>query len=325
MLGIAFSILAAATFAFNATAARRAVLTASVTQGLAITVPMGVPLSLLIAAVFGQAGQILGFSTEAVIWLSLAGIVHFIVGRYGNYRASQLVGTNLSATIIQWDVIISLALAIWLLGDTITPLRALGIVLVLLGPAVAYRREPTPKSAGAASAFEPRYTEGYLWAAVAAIAYGISPILVGLGLRGLAPGTGGLAGVFISYIAATLVLAVVFAATGQSTSVYKIDRQAVRWFMSAGFFVLLSHVFRYVAISLVSVSVVTTLQRLSTIFRFYFGWLINRDHEVYEPRVYLATAISLLGALALSISTELFLSLAQWPDWLVRIVKTQWP
>lgn len=325
MLGIAFSILAAATFAFNATAARRAVLSATVMQGLAITVPMGVPLSLLIAAVFGQLHQIFAFSVEATIWLALAGIVHFLIGRFGNYRASQLIGTNLSANVIQWDVIISLALAIWLLGDTITPLRALGIVLVLLGPAVAYRREPAPKPAGAASAFEPKYAEGYFWAAVAALAYGISPVLVGLGLKGMAHGTGGLAGVLVSYVAATLVLYVFFAATGQLKSVYQVDRSAVRWFVSAGVFVLLSHVFRYVAISLVSVSVVTTLQRLSTIFRFYFGWLINRDHEVYEPRVYLATAISLLGAVALSISTDLFLSLADWPQWLVRIVNTQWP
>lgn len=325
MLGIAFSILAAATFAFNATAARRAVLSASVTQGLAITVPLGVPLSLMIAAAFGQLHQVWAFSAEAVVCLALAGIVHFLIGRYGNYRASQLIGTNLSANVIQWDVIVSLALAIWLLGDTITPLRALGIILVLAGPAVAYRREPAPKPAGAAAAFEPKYAEGYLWSAVAALAYGISPVLVGLGLRGLEKGTGGLAAVVVSYLAATAVLCAVLVATGQLRQSYRTDAQATRWFLSAGLFVLLSHVFRYVAISLVPVSVVTTLQRLSTIFRFYFGWLINRDHEVFEPRVYLATAISLTGALALSISTELFLSLADWPAWLVHIVKLQWP
>lgn len=325
MLGIMFSVMAAATFAFNAAAARRGFLSASVTQGMAITVPMGVPLSLLVAVVFGQASQILAFQAGAVVWLGLAGIVHFVIGRYGNYRASQLMGTNLSATVIQWDVVVSLALAIGLLGESITPLRALGIVLVLLGPAVAFRREPLPKPVGAGVAFEPKYAEGYLWAVVAAIAYGISPVLVGLGLKGLAQGTGGLAGVFISYLCATLVLVVVFAVTGQFRQAYSAEPKAVRWFVSAGLFVLLSHVFRYVAISLVPVSVVTTLQRLSSIFRIYFSWLLNRDHEVFETRVYLATAISLLGAVALSISTDLFVSLAPWPDWLVGLVKLQWP
>jgi drug/metabolite transporter (DMT)-like permease len=330
VLGVLFSMLAAATFAFNATAARRAVLSATVTQGMLITVPLGVPLSFLIAAAFGQASQILHFSAEALIWLGLAGIVHFVAGRFGNYRASQAIGTNLSSNVIQGDILVSLLLAISLLGETITPLRALGIALVLLGPALAYRRRElslvvSPKPVGAAVSFTPKYAEGYLFAALAAVCYGISPVLVGLGLRGLEKGSGGLAGVVVSYSAATLALVGVVLVTGQWRQAQTIDAKARRWFMSAGVFVLLSHVFRYAAISLMPVSIVTTLQRLSTIFRFHFGWILNRDHEVYEPRVYLATVVSLIGAFALSISTDLFLSLAPWPDWLVRAVRLQWP
>lgn len=330
MLGILFSVLAAATFAFNATAARRGVLSASVAQGMAITVPMGVPLSLLVAAIFGQLTQIFAFSFEGVVWMALAGIVHFVVGRYGNYGAARAIGTNLSANVIQLDVVVSLALAMWLLGESLTPLRALGIVLVLAGPMLAYRRTspvaaPMPKPAGAQAAFEPKYAEGYLYSALAAVCYGISPVLVGLGLRDMAPGTGGLAGVVISYVFATIVVVGLIVTTGQWQRTFAIEPKAAKWFVFAGVFVLLSHVFRYVAISLLPVSVVTTLQRLSTIFRFYFGWMLNREHEVFEPRVFIATAVSLLGAVAISISTDLFLSLAAWPDWLVRLVRMQWP
>ena len=44
-------------------------------------------------------------------------------------------------------------------------------------------------------------------------------------------------------------------------------------------------------------------------FRIYFGRLLNPQHEVFGGKVYLGTAVSLVGALALSISTELVLDL----------------
>ena len=48
MLGGFLALLSAASFALNVTALRRGVLTASVFQAIAITVPMGVPLFLII-------------------------------------------------------------------------------------------------------------------------------------------------------------------------------------------------------------------------------------------------------------------------------------
>ena len=39
----------------------------------------------------------------------------------------------------------------------------------------------------------------------------------------------------------------------------------------------------------------------------------------------IATVVSMIGAIALSISTDLFLSLADWPEWLVRLARLRWP
>jgi hypothetical protein len=40
------------------------------------------------------------------------------------------------------------------------------------------------------------------------------------------------------------------------------------------------------------------------VFRIYFGWIINPQHEVFGGRIVLATALSLIGAVALSVSVE---------------------
>ena len=344
MLGIIYSLLAAATFALNAAAARRAVLSGTVLQGLMVTVPLGVPLFLILVFLTGETGILRSMPLEAHLWFAAAGIVHFVIGRYGNYAASGAIGTNLASPILQCDVLIALVLAMVLLGESLTPLRALGIILVLLGPSlVANHGDANKKKSSAddtrtesaniatappASApkptFQPRYAEGYAYAVIAAIGYGLSPVLIGLGLKA-AGGTGALAGGLVSYIAATLAVGLILIVIRAPKSTYRIDGQALRWFAFAGCIVFLSQAFRYAALVYAPASVVTALQRLSSLFRIYFGWIINPEHEVFDKSVIAATVVSMIGAIALSISTDLFLSLANWPDWLVRLAKLQWP
>jgi hypothetical protein len=42
-------------------------------------------------------------------------VLHFVVGRYGNFRAAQAIGNNLSAPVIQLGLVVSLACAILVL------------------------------------------------------------------------------------------------------------------------------------------------------------------------------------------------------------------
>ena len=152
MLGGFLALLSAATFAFETATARRGVLTGSVAQALSITVPLGVPIFFLVAAAFGALGTIGGFSAEAIVYLASAGVLHFVWGRYCNYRASKAMGANLVAPVQQSNMLVTLALAIWILGEHLTPLRVLGIGLVILGPALTYDRTRRRTSAAVAVA-----------------------------------------------------------------------------------------------------------------------------------------------------------------------------
>ena len=115
MLGVVLAALSAATFAFNNASARRGVLTGSVAQALAITVPIGVSMFLLAAFTTGQLGALSHFSAEAMGLLALAGVLHFVVGRYGNFRAAQAIGANLSGPVIQLSLGVTLILAVLVL------------------------------------------------------------------------------------------------------------------------------------------------------------------------------------------------------------------
>src|SRR4051812_15321960 len=79
---------------------RRGVVTGSVLQGMAVTVPIGGLSFLIMAIMFGELYQLALFPVMSVAWLAGQGIVHFVLGRYCNYKSNQLMGVNLTAPTI---------------------------------------------------------------------------------------------------------------------------------------------------------------------------------------------------------------------------------
>lgn len=335
MIGAILAILAAASFALNSATARRGVLAGTVLQGIAITVPLGIPMFVLGALMFGQLGKLADVNWKAVVFLSLAGTVHFVWGRFFNYRAQFLLGSNLAASIAQMDLFLSLTLAILILGESLTPLKILGIALVMMGPVFVVgtragadrARKAKAEAAGEANPkkaapklFEPKYAEGYACIMLASCGYAMSPILTTLGLRELGPDAS-FAGGIVAYTAATVVALVWVLAAGKTTSVMQTTPTALRWFTLAGLLVGFSHICRFAALSLAPVTVVQPIQRMSKLFVFYFSWLLNRDKEVFDRSLVLATVVSVIGAIILSLPTEMVVGWANWPDWVVAVLR----
>jgi drug/metabolite transporter (DMT)-like permease len=337
VLGGFLALCSAASFAFNNASVRRAVLTGSIAQGMAITVPIGVPLFFVAALITGNLAAVLGFSPTALAALSGAGIIHFVWGRYCNYRATRAIGTNLVAPIQQFNLLVTLVLAVWLLGEYLTPLKILSIGLILLGPTFTMRTKKalpgerdvsdekiTPIDAEKPAAFEPKYPEGYTFSLLSAIGYGLSPVLVRLGLENQGIGAS-LAGGLVAYIAATAVFALVLLWPGQWKHVWSTDREAAKWFTFSGFLVFFSHMFLYMAMSVAPVTVVSPINRLSILFRLFFSRLLNPQHEMFGGPVILATVVSLAGAVALTLSTDMVQSVIPLPDDVVTVLNWRWP
>ena len=336
MLGGLLAICSAATFAFNNASVRRGVLTGTVAQAMAITVPIGVPLFFLAALVTGRLGDVLTFSTQGYVALALAGILHFVWGRYCNYRATRAIGTNLVAPIQQFNLLVTLLLAIWLLGEELTALKLLGIALVLVGPSITMRERHSPTErtvsdekitgidAERPPMFEPKYAEGITFSLLSALGYGLSPILVRVALESRGLGAS-FAGGLVAYVAATAVMALLLAWPGRLRHALAVDRESARWFTLSGVLVFLSQMFLYMAMAIAPVTVVSPINRLSLLFRLYFSRWLNPQHEVFGGAVIAGTVVSLAGALALSLSTQAVQELIALPDTLVAILAWHWP
>ena len=198
MLGVLYAAFGAFTFALNNVAMRRGVVTGSVLQGMALTVPFGGLTFLVIATAFGELGQLALFPTVAVAWLGGQGIVHFVFGRYCNYKSNQLMGVNLATPVVQLQVPFAMMLAVATLHEKFSVLQVIGSVLMLGGSFVTQTKTGTgikktsaalpaatpirtvtsqQKQAMPRPGFRPRVFSGYLFALGAAMCYGNSPLM----------------------------------------------------------------------------------------------------------------------------------------------------
>lgn len=321
MLGAILALLSAATFGLNNATLRRGVLKGSVHQALSVTVPMGVPLFALMCVVFGAFAALPGLPASAYGWFALAGVVHFVIGRYGNYRATRAMGANLSGPVQQLSVLVALVLALIFLRETLTPTRILGIALVVAGPFVMMQARARGGDR-TRSGFTPSYGEGFLWGGVCALGYGTSPLFISLGIDG-AGLSASMVGGLVSYAAAAFVVGALLLLPGRLAHVRALERGPAGWFALSGLFVFVSQLFRYAALALAPVVVVAPIQRLSVVFRVLFGWLINRDHEVFGFWVLLGIALSLLGAALLTISVDWVAAIL--PPGLAELARWSWP
>src|SRR5438309_5253213 len=133
LLGVLYAALGAFTFALNNVAMRRGVVTGSVLQGMALTVPIGGLSFLAMTIAFGQLHQFVVFPMAALTWLACQGVVHFVIGRYCNYKSNQLMGVNLTAPVVQLQVPFAMMLAVVMLHEKFTVLQAIGSALMLGG------------------------------------------------------------------------------------------------------------------------------------------------------------------------------------------------
>ena len=324
VLGAVLAVLSAATFALTNATGRRGVITGTPVQGMVISIPVGLLCFVLVALLTGALESLGRISLAALASLSAAGILHFVIGRYCNFRASQAAGVNLTAPVMQLNAVVTLVLAVVVLREPCTMLQVFGGILMVAGSLVT-QRAAKPASAGAelsAPTFAPRVTAGFFFAALAALMYGTSPIIVRQALIDVGP-LSGLAGGSIAYAAATVAVALGLCIPSMRRNVMQVRADNARWFVYSGVFVAAAQGFLYSALAVAPIMLVAPLLQLSLVFRFLFALLLNPQHELFGAMVVFGSIVSIVGACAVSIDTDLILATLALPPALAGMLATR--
>jgi drug/metabolite transporter (DMT)-like permease len=247
--------------------------------------------------------------------------VHFVIGRYCNFRSNALAGVNLTAPVVQLQVIVTMIMAVVVLHEPCTALQMIGGVLIIGGSLITQQAPARTAATGPAKTgtplFAPRYLAGYLFASLAAVSYGSTPVMARFALENTGPATGILGGL-ISYVAATAVAALALVSPTIRNNVFSITRTNARWFTASGVFVAAAQGFFFAGVAVAPVMLVMPLLQLSLVFRMLFSTWLNPAHEIVGPLVLAGVAISVAGALMVSIETSLIVDALGLPEPLAR-------
>jgi drug/metabolite transporter (DMT)-like permease len=327
LLGVLYAAFGAFTFALNNVAMRRGVVTGSVLQGMAMTVPIGGLSFLVMTLAFGELGQLAVFPAVALAWLAGQGIVHFVLGRYCNYKSNQLMGVNLAAPVVQLQVPVAMILAVATLHEKFTTLQGIGTVLMLGGSFVTQSKTrngikktspamptawPSRQEAALGPGFRPRVFSGYLFALGAAMCYGSSPLMARQAFLN-APGAGTAAAGCLAYAAATLLFALILLKPGSWDHIKAMSRENLPWFLSSAVLVAISQAFVYASLAVAPLMVVTPILQLSLVFRLFLSQCINRDYEVMNAAVLIGALTAVLGSIVVSLDSDALVKLLGLP------------
>ena len=315
IFGALLSLASAFSFAVNFILVRRGIADAGATaaQGAFITVLLGVPFGLVAVIVTGQLFNFGQLAPTSYLLFAAAGIVHFGIGRYCNYRGIAAIGAPRAATIQAIAVPYSVVMAMLLLDERPTILMYVGIALILGSPALMVDRgkrpapttpagpspRPSPSGEGVRSAttapvVEMRMVEGYTFSLLAAGAYGTSPILIRAAVEDAA-GTAAI-GTFIAYVGASAMLMATLALPAQRDLMGTINLRYMRLFGGAGFAVFFAQLLRFFALSIADVSIVNPLMRMIGVFTLILSYLVNRRLEHITLGVVLGVLVSFTGS-----------------------------
>jgi len=311
VFGIVFTVIAAFFFGISTVSMRRGVASGSALNGLYLTLLPGVPLFWLAALATGQIFELDQLDGGDLLSLVGAGLTHFMVGRYCTLRAMAALGANRASPVIVSSVLVSVGAAILFLGESVTPLMALGTGLVIVGPGfaasspnrpapvpVASGNEASPKTLSFDDLPRDRMIRGYAWAIVNALAFGTSPLLIkaALGDSGL-----GVLGGAVAYTSAGVPLALMLLMPGQITSLRRVDANTRSWFLVAAVTIMVAQMFRFLGLAHTEVSIAVPLLRGGQVFAYVMAFFVNRHLESFSRRVIIGTAVAIVGAIALVI------------------------
>jgi drug/metabolite transporter (DMT)-like permease len=295
MSGSIFAILGALAFAFNGIATRRAViLVRDATIGVLVTVPLGMPFFLLILVITGQTKSILSFSWQSYAWLSAAGIIHFIVGRSLSYSCVQLVGANIANILRRASPLVAVILGISVLGEVVTWQLIVGVLLIFGGIMITGLSPQMFRSGHGLLSGIPR--KAIFLGLGAGVAWGTSPLLIKIGLEGSGSP---IAGAFISYSAATIVLSFSIWNAKTRAAFLGMEGQAFRLFILVSLLAGTAQLLRYMALDTTPISVVAPLFGTTPIFQLVLAFLFNRKLEVFSKPIIIGTIAVVIGSILL--------------------------
>ena len=299
MIGLFLALLAGLFFAVGNILLRRATFrTGEVFSSVLISALVGLGLFGMVLLTLRQTDGLTLLSSAGLGALAIAGIVHFVIGRLGAYTGLRLIGTNRSVPILCSSNIIAALIAVIVLGESITVTLGIALVLVVGGVilvGIVGNADITSKGME-----EGTQLKGIMVVLVTTVFWGTSPTLVKIGLLEV---DSQFQAIFVSYMAASLVVGIIALYPGNIQKMRRLTFPSLLYLIAGGVCLALAQLCVYSALETTPVSMVAPIVSSQSLMIFPISYLVNRKIEVFGVR-------TIFGAIAVVVGTALIFWIA---------------
>jgi len=282
LAGVTSSIL----FSLNTVITRRGVYEGNVFEAVAYATLFGIPMFLISAYLTGEINFLLNPDPTFTLIFFLAGLLHFILGRYLYYKSIHLSGATIATPIVTLTQVFAVLFAIILLNETVNLIKGLGILLALSG--ITYISLSNLKNV--------KYFKGIAIGIASTLVFAASTNLVRYGLS-LAPYPH--TGLFISYVASAPTL---LSFKLHRDRMNKLSSETRKYLVYSGITVNLGQMFRYIALAFIGVTILSPLYGLMPLEVLLLSYIIIRKYERLTKDVIISNVIVTLGVMLVILS-----------------------
>jgi drug/metabolite transporter (DMT)-like permease len=225
------------------------------------------------------------------LWLSLSGVIGFVLGDAALFQAFIVIGPRLTMLIFALNPVIATVLAWSFMGETLSSIQILGMGITLAGVSwVLFESNNSTQQ----SLTPKQYLIGILLGVAASAGQAGGSVTAKLGLYGDFPA---LSGQIIRLISATIliwVLAAVSRKVKENFEILKQEPKAVQYMLLASFIgPVMGVFFSLVALQKTEIGIASTLMSLQPIFMIPIGYFFFKEKVGWKAT--LGTLITIIG------------------------------
>ena len=297
--GLIFAVLVAVFYGLGDNFARRGVLRAgeSYTTFL-LSLLIGILFVLVIITVRTEWGILWHISGRAFTLLGAAGIMQFIGGRFLYFSAVRRIGVNKAGVISRISIPIAVILGIIILNEAVSATLILGVLFIIQGVILTGLERKSARNLNGESVPHRAQVNGILLTLTAGFFWGISGIFIRPALQEIeSPFVGSL----ISYGSALVVIAAFLFGKEPREKLAQLNRPAIAPIIITGVLISAANIFKYIALSLIPVSLVVPIVATTVIYLYVFAFLINRKVEVFTPKIITGILLAAAGTIIITL------------------------
>jgi drug/metabolite transporter, DME family len=260
-----------------------------------ISIFAGIPLFIIAISASGAWTNLAQLSGKALAMLAAAGIIHFVFGRLSAYEAFRLIGANRATPITQLSPIPTLLLSWLFLEETPTYFIILGVLFMMGGVFLITREKENP--AGEKKLLGREQVKGLLLSLVAALCWGVSPVLIKPGVEQAGSAA---VGNLVSYLAGGLGIGLLFINRERRNSFARLSfKKNILPMAVAGLFTSVGQLLCFVALQKSPANVIAPLVSIEILFIYIISFFVNRRGEVFTIKIALGMLAMVAGAFLL--------------------------